>query len=52
MVIRAQISHRSPGRSSFGWDVHVAISKGGERRAVILCMIAANGVRGIATLAI
>jgi hypothetical protein len=32
--------------------VHVAVAKGGDRRAVILSTIAANSLRGIATFAI
>jgi len=32
--------------------VHVAVAKGGDRRAVILSTIAANSLRGIATSAI
>jgi hypothetical protein len=34
------------------WGTHVAVAIGGDRKAAILCVIAANNCRGIATSAI
>ena len=50
MVIKAQISRRFPAHAD--GRVHVAVAVGGARKAAILCMIAANNCRGIATSAI
>jgi len=47
MFIRTHLSRRFPAHAVVR-GVQVAVAIGGDRKAAILCMIAANSCRGIA----
>jgi hypothetical protein len=51
MIISTHLSRRFTSAHSRR-GAHVAVAIGGDRKAAILCVIAANNCRGIATSAI